>query len=310
MKISSEFVGGRPAPIEALLTPRAAMLFAAGVGDANPLYFDDLPEEGALAPPLAAMMLTWPFSADFERTWSDAEGLGQFPFEVLTRRVHYTETLVWHGPLRPGVSLRVEGMMETIVPRRGGTLMMVRYDAFEADTNQPVFTEHVGAFLRGVSCPDKGRGEEDIPKPPECPAGSSPLWEHPLEMNLLTPYLFDGCTNMHFPIHTSPTFAKRMRLEGILVQGAATLSMAVREVVNRELGGNPALLRTVHGRFTGMVRPGDVASVRLLHAGKITNGLECFFEVLNENGKQVVSEGYVQADTGSLNEGTGRVSGT
>ena len=43
-----------------------------------------------------------------------------------------------------------------------------------------------------------------------------------------------------------------MGLPGIIHQGTATLAYAVRELVNREARGNPALLKALACRFTGM----------------------------------------------------------
>lgn len=48
-----------------------------------------------------------------------------------------------------------------------------------------------------------------------------------------------------------------MGLPGIIHQGTATLAYAARELVNREARGNPALLKALACRFTGMVRPGS-----------------------------------------------------
>lgn len=71
--------------------------------------------------------------------------------------------------------------------------------------NEPLFTEHSGALLRDVRC----------------------------------------TAAIHFPIHTSPRYAKRVGLDGIILQGTATSTLAVRELVACEAAGDPRRLRSL-----------------------------------------------------------------
>jgi acyl dehydratase len=109
----------------------------------------------------------------------------------------------------------------------------------------------------------------------------------------MAPFIYDGCTGIHFPIHTSVKFARAVGLPDIIHQGTATLALAVREVINREVGGDPRTVRSIAGRFTGMVISGS--EIRIQLAGRETGrgGDHLFFHVLNQEGKKAISEGVI-----------------
>ncbi|RLB94380.1 MAG: hypothetical protein DRH76_09290, partial [Deltaproteobacteria bacterium] len=194
-----------------------------------------------------------------------------------------------HHPIRPGQRLTVAGTVAAIRPHRAGTRVILRYEASDED-GQGIFTEHIGGLLRGVSCTDEGRGLDDLPPdPPSAPEGAS-LWEAPVTVDPLFSYRYDAGSGIVFPIHTSPAFARSVGLPGIIVQGTATLALAVSELVNREAGGDPQRITALACRFTGMVRPGTTIRI-LLQQRKEEN---LFFEVRDEQDKRVLSNGHAR----------------
>jgi acyl dehydratase len=238
------------------------------------------------------MAVTWPLSVDFQKTWNSQSFPHAFPYDILRQRVHAWEVIEWRRPLRPGMKLRVQGSIAAILPQRGGSLLVIRYDARDKEGNL-VFSEYIGGFLRRVRCTDEGCGEENLPRTPERTEDAEPVWEKELQIDPMASYIYDGCTGMHFPIHTSASFARSVGLQGIILQGAATLSYALRELTN-ERGLAPDAYRTVSCRFTGMVVPGSSIAIRLLEEREEEGSRHIFFDVLNEQGKQAVSEGYLQ----------------
>jgi len=83
-------------------------------------------------------------------------------------------------------------------------------------------------------------------------------------------------------------------LPDIILQGTATLALAVREVTNREAAGKPALIAAISCRFTDMVFPGDTIDVQC--TGREIEGetKHVSFRVQNGRGKFAVSGGYVR----------------
>ena len=267
---------------------RDTMNYAAAVRDNNPRYLDDERPGGIVAPPMFAVAATWSI---LEQIWDYIED-PDFPRELLLTQVHYTEHLHFHRPVRPGDALTIRGVIAAIIPHKAGTHIVIRFDAADGE-DTPVFTEHVGALLRGVTCTDEGRGSGNLPRVPSFTDEIDPAWESPITIDPCAPFIYDGCTRIHFPIHTSVKFAHDVGLPGRILQGTATLAYAVRELINREGKGDPLTVQSVSCRFSGMVIPGGAITVRLLR--KIPgNGTDLFFDVLNTEGATAISHGYMK----------------
>ncbi|HOG06811.1 MAG: MaoC family dehydratase N-terminal domain-containing protein [Syntrophales bacterium] len=288
MEISSRFVGSPLKPLDARITWRQTTNYAAALDDANPRYLDDSDPGGLVAPPMFAVAVTWPISEripDFIET-------SDFPFEILATQVHYTEHLEFFRLIRPDDRLTVQGRVAAILPHKAGTLMVLRYDARD-EAGAPVFTEHIGGMMRGVRCTDDGAGAETLPETLPQPEPGDPLWETRIRIERTAPFVYDGCTNIHFPIHTSVKFAREVGLPDIIYQGTATLALGVRDVIKREAGGDPERVRSIACRFTGMVIPGSEIRVRLLESRSDGDRTHLFFSILNTEGKRAVSDGVV-----------------
>ncbi len=292
MKISPEYVGAVCKPLEVEVTARQCMNYAASIGDANTWHLDDAGAEGIVAPPMLAVALTWRISERFLEFWGDND----FPYEALARQVHYSERLQWERPMRPGERLRIEGEVAAILPHRAGTHLIIAYTAYDKN-GSTVFVEHTGGLLRGVICDGEGRGVDGLVEYNNA-ADAMPFWSKELHVSKLAAHIYDGCADIHFPIHISPAFAKSVGLPGILLQGTATLAMAVREIIAVEADNDPRRLRAVGARFTGMVRPDSAISVRVLAKKETDNAQQCHFVVLNANGKPAISDGFVDIAAG------------
>lgn len=288
MEISSRFVGTRLKPREAEITWRQTTNYAAALGDPNPRYLDDDRPEGIVAPPMFCAAVTWPIS---ERIWEYIEA-PDFPFEIVTTQVHYTEHLQLHRLVRPDDRLALQGRLTAILPHKAGTLMVLRYDAYDP-TGDIVFTEHIGGLLRGVRCTDAGAGAEQLPTAPSAAVQGPYLWEASIPIDRTAPFVYDGCTNIHFPIHTSVKFARQVGLPDIILQGTATLALGVREIIDREAAGDPGRAKAISCRFTGMVIPGREIRVQLFERRSEGDRTHLFFTVLNSDGKKAVSDGVV-----------------
>jgi acyl dehydratase len=287
MELNSNLVGTPLKPYRREITGRETMNYAAAVGDDNPRYFDDERDGGIVAPPLFSVAVTWPI---LERIWEYID-TDRFPPELLLTQVHHTEHLVFYRPIRPGDNLTVQGRIAAAWPHRAGTQVVICFEASD-QKGRPVFTEHTGALLRGVSCTGGGQGREALPVIPAGPQSDRPLWETTLPIEPLRPFIYDGCANIFFPIHTSKRFAHQVGLPGIILQGTATLALAAREILDREADGDPRKLQTFSGRFSGMVLPGTEIRIVLLGKSARPDGTDLHFSVYNAEGQPAISKGY------------------
>lgn len=284
MELDTRFAGARLQAYQTEVNWRRATNYAAAIGERNPCYFDDRRPDGLIAPPMLAVALTWPLSSNLEEYLE----IDDFPAEVLMTQVHYTERLDFYRPLQPGDRLTINGRLAGILPHRAGTHAIMRYEAID-QRSRPVFTEHSGVMLRGVTC----HGQPvalDLPEDPMGKWSDGPLWRQEIQIDPALPYVYDGCSDIVFAIHTSPAFATTVGLPGNILQGTCTLALAVREIVQREATGAPECLKTISCRFSDMVLPDSTISVNL--RSRERNHL--YFEVTNHEGKKAISKGYAR----------------
>ena len=297
MNISSKFVGVPFKEFRCVVNWRDTMNYAAAIDDNNARYFNDEQISGIVAPPMFSVAATWPVLENL-KDYVDAD---DFPFEVFRTQVHFSEFLEFHAAIKPGDELRINGVIAAILPHRAGTHVILRFDASNQD-NQPIFTEHFGGLMRGVNCEDGGAGGETLPTAPVTPESSIPVWEQTIGIDALRPFVYDGCTNIHFPIHTSRKFAHDVGLPDILLQGTATLAYAARELLNHNGDGDPSRLNALSCRFTGMVFPPTDIKVQLLASTDHAGHSDLFFRVLGEQGRVVIKDGYARMKKAGINE--------
>ena len=286
MEISSAPVGKISRTFKTTITWRMTTNFAAGLNDPNPCYFDEEREAGLIAPPMLATSLTWPISSNIIDNWGT-----DFDPVIFHRQVHFIEHLRWHRIMRPGNNLEIRGELASIGPCRGGSLVVVKYSAFDLNANL-IFEEFCGGLLRGIRCPGGLKTSCEPPKLLEVVDNTRPDWKHTIFLDKLAPYVYDSCANTPFPIHTSPRFAKSVGLPGNIIHGTHTLTLAVREIINREANGDPRCLHAVNCCFSGMVFPGTPITIQVLEKRASDSTLLIFFEVLNAEGKRAISDAY------------------
>ncbi len=213
-------------------------------------------------------------------------------------QVHYTEHLILHRLIRPNDKLSITGSLKAFLPHRAGTHAIICLEAVDFNGGL-VFTEYIGAMLRGVDC-GKGSVEGQIPLVPkkDTVTESEALWTSDIYIDPERPYIYDGCSNIEFAIHTSPKFATIVGLPGIILQGTATLAYAIRELVNNEADKDPAKISEIACSFTGMVQPGTDIKVCCTGKKNQKDFIDVFFEVQNCEKKKAVSNGYLKITKG------------
>lgn len=293
-EVSSAYVGRTCKPMEIEVTPRMIMNYAASTDDPNPWYFDDERGGGIVAPPMLGVALTWQISARFDQYWNSQD----FPYEALAQQVHYSEVFEWRRPMVPGERLVITGELKAIVPHRAGTHIVIEYTARDAK-GEVVFIEYIGGMLRGVKCTDAGAGKEfagDLGRFKT--GGEAPLWEQEIAIHPLAAHRYDGCADIHFPIHTSKAFAHGVGLPDIILHGTCTLSMALRDITDREAGGDPRRVRGVKCNFTGMVMLGTTIKLSVLGKEQRGDLTDVHFLVYNHEGNRAIRNACVTLAAG------------
>jgi len=288
VKLETGLVGTLLKTYQTEINWRATTNYAAAISDNNPRYFNDMDKKGIVSHPMFPVAVTWPVLSDLG-SYIDSK---DFPTDVLMTQVHYTEHIVLHRLILPGDKLSIKGSLKAFLPHRSGTHAIICLEA-EDEKGGSVFTEYIGAMLRGVDC-GKGGQKGEMPLVPGNNVAEQALWNSKIYIEPERPYIYDGCSNIEFPIHTSPNFATLVGLPGIILQGTATLAYAVREIVKNEAKNDPERIAEIACSFTGMVKPGSDISVCCTGKKLYEDFTDIFFEVRNCDDKKAVRNGYIK----------------
>lgn len=285
-QIDARALEGSLPEFEAEVSQRETMNFAAAVGDENPWYLDDSRAGGIIAPPMYAAAFTWPVMERFQQRLQE-----HLPPEVPGSVVHAGESLAFSRPVRPGDRLQANSAILSVEPAAAGTRAVLRIEV-QDEQKKSVFVEEAEFLFRGVPCSPIGAGGSGRTSWPKPKAGGKLLWEQRIFVSRSAPWVYDGCTNIVFPIHTSVDFARRTGLPDVILQGTATLALAAREIVTREAGMEPARVRELACRFTGMVVPATSIRVQVLQRQSRASSKEVYFQVVNAREESALSDGY------------------
>jgi acyl dehydratase len=153
-----------------------------------------------------------------------------------------------------------------------------------------VTTTDYGSIYRGVATDGEVRVVVESLPVPEAPVGGEPRWVASVPVAARAAHVYSECARIWNPIHTDVAVARAAGLPDPILHGSATLALAVSEVIQRDLAGDPARVRGIAVRFTGMVPMPSAFRVRGRGRGDGVLG----FDAVDERGQLVLSDGVVR----------------
>lgn len=286
MPIRADAVGTELDASETEVSARRLLAYAAAVGETAARFFDDAREGGIVGVPAFCTSLEWPVVR--ARRGRNAFGLAD---AELLRGVHASQDSHFARAIRPGDRLRTEGLVASITASRAGARVVTRLHTTVAGTNEPVVTSWYTSIFRGVEVIGEvaSAAEPDALPAAEVEAGDdAERIEIPVAREM--PHLYTEAADIWNPIHTERRVALAAGLPDIVLHGTATWALAAREILARRAGGDPARLRRLHGRFSGLVVPGTTVTLRLGPA----SGAVVPFDVLAADGATAVRRGVAE----------------
>ena len=202
----------------------------------------------------------------------------------LLRLVHGSEEHVLHQPLRPGDTLTVEPVLESIEIKESGETFTVA--AVQTNKDGEVVAETRGTmFIRGsgsrrAAVADARATEEE----------HEIVYEESTKVDEDLPARYAEASGDHNPIHLDEATAKMAGLPGVIVHGMCTMAIATKAAVNGLAGGDPTRVKRVAVRFSRPVLPGQELTTKLWSTGEGTYG----FETYNPKGSAVIKGGVVE----------------
>jgi acyl dehydratase len=280
--IPGAVVGTEVGALSTTLDARWIMAYAAALGLDDPRYYDTLAEDGPLAHPLFSVCYEWPAvlalrSKAVREAWAL---LG----------VHSTHHVVIHR--LPSAADRLLTRAQIIVarPRRAGTLVVARLSTVDRN-GRPVTTTDYGSVYRGITTEGAAHAPVEPLARPSPPASSDIRWAAAVPVAGQAAHVYSECARIWNPIHTDIAVARSAGLTAPILHGSATLAMAVSQLIGHDLDGDPARVREIAARFTGLVFMPSTVTVR----GRGRAGDLFAFDAVDERGQPVLSDGVLRA---------------
>ena len=279
MPINPDAVGTKSEPERRSWTSRDSMIYALGVGagaedPADELAFttENSQDVAQRALPTQAVVLGMSGLGAYA-------ALGTFNPAML---VHGEQSVTLERELP--VAGEVEAVTEVVgvYDKGSGALVTTRTAANLVSDGQPVFTTTMGAFIRGEGGWGGDRGPSSRFEAPDRAPDHEITYPTRTDQALL--YRLSGDRN---PLHSDPKFAALAGFPRPILHGLCTYGFTGRALLHALCGGDPARFRSMSGRFSSPVFPGEALTVRIWDAGDGTAA----FQTLGPDGRVVLDAG-------------------
>ena len=256
MPINPDAVGTKGEPVETSWTSKDGLLYAVGVGAGqDPLDAADLPfvtENSADVPQrvLPTQVVTLPnVSGAFA-------SIGTFNPAML---VHGEERIVLHDEVPVSGNVSTVAEITAIWDKGKGAVVEITSRSALVGTGAPLFDVVMSAFIRG----EGGWGGERGPSGPRNEAPDRQP-DHRVELTTRPEqaliYRLSGDRN---PLHSDPSFAAMAGFDRPILHGLCTYGFTGRALLRELCASDPARFRSMEGRFSSPVLPGESLTVEM-----------------------------------------------
>jgi len=281
MALNHSLVGVPGEPAERSWDSKDALLYAVGVG-------------AGLGDPLQELEFTTENSEGIEQqvlpTYAVliAQGrtsgqLGDFDRAMV---VHAEQAVELHRPLPVAGTVRTTSTVTGIYDKGSGALVVTENVAVDAATGEPLATTRSSAFIRGEGGFGGERGSDAAWDRPDREPDHQVTYQTRPEQALV--YRLSGDRN---PLHVDPKFAARGGFDRPILHGLCTYGVTGRALLHVLCDSEPARFRSMSGRFSRPVWPGEALTVSVWQPDGSDTAL---FQTTKDDGTVVIDRGRMQ----------------
>ena len=257
MPINAVAAGTVSEPAEASWTSKDSLLYALGVGAGatDPTGFElEFTTENTADVEQKALP-TMPVVINASGGGNVMSAIGTFDWAML---VHGEQSVTLHQPLPVSGTATMQGKVAAIYDKGKAAVVVLENEATDAN-GKPLFTTSMSAFIRG----EGGWGGDRGPSGPRNVAPDRDpdhvvSYETRTDQALL--YRLNGDRN---PLHSDPSFAALAGFPKPILHGLCTYGFTGRALLHAVCGSDPARFKSMEGRFSTPVMPGDRLDVKI-----------------------------------------------
>jgi acyl dehydratase len=278
MPINPEAVGSRSEPSRRSWTSKDCLIYALGVG-------------AGAQDPLTELEFTTENSQDVAQRVLPTAAVVLAPVGGGLGSIGtFNPAMLVHGEQSVSLAreLPVEGELEGVTEVVGvydkgsGAVVVTETTSTLVADGQPLFTTRSSLFIRGEGGWGGERGPSSRFSAPEREPDHEVIYPTRIDQALI--YRLSGDRN---PLHSDPKFAAMAGFERPILHGLCTYGFTGRGLLHVLCGGDPALFRSMAGRFSSPVFPGEALTVRIWVEG---DG-EAVFQTVGGDGRVVLDAG-------------------
>jgi acyl dehydratase len=281
MALDHSLVGVPSEPHVRSWDSKDALLYAVGVGAGlgdplQELEFTTENSEGIeqqVLPTYAVLIAQAPMTS----------GLGDFDRAML---VHAEQSFELHRPLPVAGTVSTTSTVTGIYDKGSGALVETENVAVDVATGEPLVTSRSGVFIRGQGGFGGARGTSQPWSLPDRAPDHQVVRETRPEQALV--YRLSGDRN---PLHVDPKFAARGGFSQPILHGLCTYGVTGRALLRVLCDGDPARFRSMSGRFSRPVLPGEPLTISIWHEEGSDSAL---FQTARTDGEVVIDRGRAQ----------------
>jgi acyl dehydratase len=216
-----------------------------------------------------------------------ARRLGDFNHAMLVHAEQYVEL---HRPLPVAGTVSTTSTVTGIYDKGSGALVVSENQAVDAASGEPLVTTRGGVFIRGEGGFGGERGGDQPWERPEREPDHTVVLATRPEQALI--YRLSGDRN---PLHVDPKFAARGGFDRPILHGLCTYGVTGRALLHALCGSDPARFRSMYGRFSRPVWPGDTLTVSIWLTGTGSSSTDtALFQTTRPDGTVVIDRGRFQ----------------
>lgn len=273
MAIDPSAVGKTGDPVTSKWTSKDALLYAVGVGaGTGELAFTtentkDTPQR--VLPTFAVIIGGG--GAPFDK-------IGSFNPAML---VHGEQGIDLLDEIPPEGEIESTGKVSAIWDKGKGAVIEMVSESTLVATGKPLLRTRMSVFIRG----EGGFGGERGPSPsfevPDRKPDHQVSYATSVDQALV--YRLSGDRN---PLHSDPSFAKMGGFDTPILHGLCTYGFTGRALLAEICGGDPSRFKSMDGRFSKPVYPGEELTISMW-----VDGNKCTFQTRNQDGDVVLDQG-------------------